>query len=64
MNPDGSKRIMDPSKIECKDKNADCSTWASWKSKECETNRIYMEENCPRSCGMCKQFGSISGDEL
>ncbi len=63
INPDGTMRVLDPSKGVCKDKHSSCAEWASWESNECESNSGYMKENCPRSCGIC-MHGLISGDEL
>ena len=31
--------------------NPNCSSWAE--AGECEVNRVYMQKNCRRSCGMC-----------
>jgi len=64
LNPDGSKRVLDVSKkANCMDTHANCGLWASWESNECERNPSYMEVNCRRSCGLCKN-GYISSDEL
>lgn len=61
LNPDGSKQVLYVSK--CSDKDANCALWASWDSKECDNNPVYMRENCPRSCGLCK-FETVIQDEL
>lgn len=63
INPDGTKRVLNPSKDACADKNSNCALWASWDSKECDINAAYMKANCARSCGTCT-IGSIRSDEL
>jgi len=65
INPDGTKRLLDPSRRKngCKDKNDKCEEWASWDSNECENNAGFMKNNCPLSCGICT-FGSMRNDEL
>ena len=35
----------------CDDKNRFCDEWAS--QGDCSTLPKFMEENCPKSCGMC-----------
>lgn len=63
MHPDGTKSVLDPTKIDCVDKEGKCSEWASWDSNECEKNSQYMHANCPLSCKICKP-ASGSNDEL
>mmetsp|Transcript_11 Transcript_11/g.10 ORF Transcript_11/g.10 Transcript_11/m.10 type:complete len:396 (-) Transcript_11:70-1257(-) len=62
LNPDGSKRAMDPTKVSCKDENNKCKEWARWDTNECERNAVFMHSNCARSCNMCKI--ALSSDEL
>jgi len=62
LNPDGTKRALEPLKYSCEDKNSNCALWASWDTNECDTNSGYMKVNCPKSCGLC-MLGSMS-DEL
>lgn len=74
LNPDGSKTVFDPTRIDapkkvirdeddCADTHQNCALWASWESDECESNAQYMRANCPRSCGVCTQ-PPVAGDEL
>lgn len=64
INPDGTKRVLDPSKRkDCKDKHPRCREWASWDTDECNRNAGYMKPNCPFSCGVCT-LDSMTGDEL
>jgi len=60
FNPDGTKSILDPILIQCKDKEEQCKEWAGWNTNECETNSVYMHSYCPRSCNVCHE----SHDEL
>ncbi len=39
---------------ECKDKNKECSSWAS--KNECKKNAVWMAINCRKSCGICKSI--------
>ena len=61
LEPGGNKRVLDLSKMNCKDRDQKCREWSLWDSKECETNASFMHVTCPRSCNVCG--GSIS-DEL
>ena len=35
----------------CVDKNSNCTLWA--KENQCTLNPMYMDSNCPKSCGTC-----------
>jgi ShK domain-like len=61
VDPDGTKRVMDASRIACLDKNDECEAWASWNSNECVKNSGFMSKNCRKSCGLC---GPQGRDEL
>jgi hypothetical protein len=64
LDPNGEKRVLDVSTIDCMDKDHRCTEWAQWETEECEKNKAYMEDNCPRSCGLCKFSMNGGSDEL
>jgi ShK domain-like len=64
IDPNSEKRVLDPARIKCVDKDDQCEEWASWDSNECVKNRSFMRTNCQKSCGLCGTLPSQGLDEL
>ena len=45
----------------CQDSNSNCLTWSQ--EGECNDNKNYMVEFCPRSCGSCRPIQSLQKEE-
>lgn len=47
--------------VDCEDNHENCGFWSS--QGECESNSVYMLQQCPLSCGMCSDENKYSGME-
>jgi hypothetical protein len=62
IDPDGTKRVLDPELIQCEDNNELCGEWAS--TGECDKNPKYMLNVCEKSCKVCETLRAGLRDEL